>query len=477
MEGMVLDSKILYVGQNESIRSTVENRLGKSPFNFEIIQTPPIESLDSLLDNDEYVGVITDSPVSNGRFVQNICDTCQEREICAVVILVAKDNEKRNQQIPVTEPDSLFIITNQSKLCDAALKATDIIISHIMPEKGLPLHTGLSRDYFRIIFENSRVGITLVGLDDRIIEVNPEFQQMVGYSEEELKDVTITEIIHPDDISKDYSLLERMLSENEDRYQMERRYIAKDGEIVWANLTVTVVRDDNGKPLWTIGIVQDITKQKKAQQVLRKQKEELSDFAHEMSHDLSNRLHQVNGYLDLYHENHDEEMYERAQHILLDMGNLLKYSVELADAGQIVRKESDIDLNEVVMDVATTIIPRCMEYTQDELPSVPADRTKLLQVFRNIFDNALEHGNPDNIEVKKRMTEDGMHLQIMNDGEPIPSEHASNLFKRGFTTRPSSTGFGLTITKKIVKAHGWEISLASTDPPIFDIFIPRNSLD
>ncbi|MGV9104065.1 MAG: PAS domain S-box protein, partial [Candidatus Thorarchaeota archaeon] len=379
------------------------------------------------------------------------------------------------------------------------------------------------------------------------------------------------------------------------RYKMEKRYITKSGNIVWANLTVTVVRDDNGNPLWTIGIAQDITKQRQAQQELeraframdssidgiailneneeytylndahadiygysrpedllglswkvlydpevrerfqeeimpyldenghwkgevvgrkkngenfpqevsltlledggiicvvrdiskreeveerlRKQREELSEFAHAMSHDLSNMLHQISGYFGLYHQDHDEEMYQSAQRIISQMGDLLKYSVDLADAGLIVRKESDVDLNRVIMQVATTVIPRSIDYSQDEFPTIEADRTKLLQVFRNIFENAVKHGEPDNIEVRRKMSDDAMHLQIKNNGRPIPTEHEDDVFKRGFTTSKQNTGFGLTITRRIVEAHGWEISLESTDPPVFEILIPRKFLE
>jgi len=591
MEGMLLGRKVLYIGENDALRSTVDNRLRDSPLNFEIVQSSTIENLGSLLEDEEFVGVITDIPVSNISLVESICELCNECEVCAILIVVTEDNVEENEQIPVTQGNSMFIITDQTEFHEAALKATDIIISEVMREESLALRTGWPREHFRSIFENARVGINLVGLDDRIIDANPEFQKMVGYSEKELKDMTITEVTHPDDLEKDYELLNKMLSEDEDRYQMEKRYITKSGDLVWANLTVTVVRDDNGNPLWTIGIAQDITKQKKAQQELerafkamdssidgiailnenreytylndahadiygysrpedllglswkvlydpeerdrfqqeimpyldenghwkgeavgrkkngekfpqevsltlledgglicvvrdtskrkevekrlRKQREELSEFAHAMSHDLSNRLHQVSGYLDLYHQDHDEEMYRRAQRIISHMGDLLKYSVDLADAGQVVQKQSDVDLGEILMEVSSTVLPRSIDYSQEELPTVEADRTKLLQVFRNIFDNAVTHGSPENIRVSKERRDDGIHLQIMNDGEPIPLEHKESLFKRGFTTSPTNTGFGLTIAKKIVEAHGWEISLKSVNPPIFDIFIPK----
>ncbi|MBS3795248.1 MAG: PAS domain S-box protein [Candidatus Thorarchaeota archaeon] len=591
MEGMLLGRKILYIGENHTVRSTVDNRLRKSPVDFEIVQSSTIENLDSLLEDEEFVGVITDVPVSNTSLVESICELCNECEVCAILIVVAEDNVEENELIPVTQGNSIFIVTDQAKFLKAAIKATDIIIGEVMREESLALPTGWPRQHFRSIFENARVGIDLVGLDDRIIDANPEFQKMVGYSEKELKDMTITEITHPEDLEKDYELLNKMLSEDENRYQMEKRYITKSGDLVWANITVTVVRDDNGNPLWTIGIAQDITKQKKAQQELerafkamdssidgiailnenreytylndahadiygysraedllglswkvlydpeerdrfqqeimpyldenghwkgvavgrkkngekfpqevsltlledgglicvvrdiskrkeveerlRKQREELSEFAHAMSHDLSNRLHQVSGYLDLYHQDHDEEMYRRAQRIISQMGDLLKYSVDLADAGQVVQKQSDVDLGEVLMEVANTVLPRSIDYSQEELPTVEADRTKWFQVFQNIFDNAVTHGNPENIRVSKERKDDGIHLQIMNDGEPIPLEHKGSLFKRGFTTSPTNTGFGLTIAKKIIEAHGWEISLKSINPPIFDIFIPK----
>lgn len=591
----MLRSKILYVGESQALRSEVDNRLKELPISIEITQTSRIEDLNSFLEKDDYLGIITDTTVTRLPVIQDITRMRKKYNIHTIFIILAEQSGKGEAKISFTEVNSTFIVTDPDRLSDAVQRAMDVIISEIMRKEKSRLEQSVSRSLFKSIFEQARIGISVVGLDDRIMEANPEFQKMVGYSEEELKNMTITQLTHPDDIEEDYERLDRMLSENEERYKMEKRYITKSGNIVWANLTVTVVRDDNGNPLWTIGIAQDITKQRQAQQELeraframdssidgiailneneeytylndahadiygysrpedllglswkvlydpevrerfqeeimpyldenghwkgevvgrkkngenfpqevsltlledggiicvvrdiskreeveerlRKQREELSEFAHAMSHDLSNLLHQISGYFGLYHQDHDEEMYQRAQRIISQMGDLLKYSVDLADAGLIVRKESDVDLNRVIMQVATTVIPRSIDYSQDEFPTIEADRTKLLQVFRNIFENAVKHGEPDNIEVRRKMSDDAMHLQIKNNGRPIPTEHEDDVFKRGFTTSKQNTGFGLTITRRIVEAHGWEISLESTDPPVFEILIPRKFLE
>ncbi|MGV9168888.1 MAG: PAS domain S-box protein [Promethearchaeia archaeon] len=591
----MLRSKILYVGESQALRSEVDNRLKELPISIEITQTSRIEDLNSFLEKEDYLGIITDTTVTRLPVIQDITRMRKKYNIHTIFIILAEQSGKGEAKISFTEVNSTFIVTDPDRLSDAVQRAMDVIISEIMRKEKSRLEQSVSRSLFKSIFEQARIGISVVGLDDRIMEANPEFQKMVGYSEEELKNMTITQLTHPDDIEEDYERLDRMLSENEERYKMEKRYITKSGNIVWANLTVTVVRDDNGNPLWTIGIAQDITKQRQAQQELeraframdssidgiailneneeytylndahadiygysrpedllglswkvlydpevrerfqeeimpyldenghwkgevvgrkkngenfpqevsltlledggiicvvrdiskreeveerlRKQREELSEFAHAMSHDLSNLLHQISGYFGLYHQDHDEEMYQRAQRIISQMGDLLKYSVDLADAGLIVRKESDVDLNRVIMQVATTVIPRSIDYSQDEFPTIEADRTKLLQVFRNIFENAVKHGEPDNIEVRRKMSDDAMHLQIKNNGRPIPTEHEDDVFKRGFTTSKQNTGFGLTITRRIVEAHGWEISLESTDPPVFEILIPRKFLE
>lgn len=121
---------------------------------------------------------------------------------------------------------------------------------------------------FRSIFEQTAVGISIADLDRRLLETNPAYQEMVGYTGEELFGREIAEFTHPDDLSTDAELHEELLAGKVDRYQREKRYIRRDGELVWVSATVSVVRDEKGVPQFLIGVVEDITERKLAAEAL-----------------------------------------------------------------------------------------------------------------------------------------------------------------------------------------------------------------
>ncbi|MFQ5977877.1 MAG: sensor histidine kinase [Candidatus Heimdallarchaeota archaeon] len=102
------------------------------------------------------------------------------------------------------------------------------------------------------------------------------------------------------------------------------------------------------------------------------------------------------------------------------------------------------------------------------------DREKLAQVFQNLFENAVIHGQPRQIGVRRLDLAEGITLLITNDGAPIPDEDRSKIFQRGFTTKEEGGGLGLAIVEKLVKAHGWDISLDETPETTFRIFIPTS---
>ena len=101
------------------------------------------------------------------------------------------------------------------------------------------------------------------------------------------------------------------------------------------------------------------------------------------------------------------------------------------------------------------------------------------QFFQNLFRNAAIHGKPNKIEVKcissKETTKRGNSIIITNDGKQIPYEIREKIFKKGFTTSETGTGFGLYIVKKLCEAHSWEFGLDPKPKTTFNIFIPKFS--
>lgn len=104
-----------------------------------------------------------------------------------------------------------------------------------------------------------------VALDGHWLRVNDRLAAILGYSREELEQLTFQQITYPEDLAADEVLVADLLAGRERAYQMEKRYVRKDGGIVWADLTVSLVRDDNGQPLYFVSVIEDIDARKRAE--------------------------------------------------------------------------------------------------------------------------------------------------------------------------------------------------------------------
>src|ERR1700730_4500647 len=122
-----------------------------------------------------------------------------------------------------------------------------------------------SEERFRGAFEFAAIGMALVAPDGRWLRVNPSLCRIVGYSPEELLATTFQAITHPADLDADIEYVQRMLEGSIPHYQMEKRYLRKDGHLVWILLSVSLVRDGGGQPLYFVSQIQDISARKEAE--------------------------------------------------------------------------------------------------------------------------------------------------------------------------------------------------------------------
>ena len=126
-----------------------------------------------------------------------------------------------------------------------------------------------SQKKFRNTFEHAAAGITHVGLKGELLDINQTFCKLVGYSEAALRNMRFQDITHPDDLAPDVNLLKETLAGQRAHYELEKRYIHKDGHLIWAKLTVALMRTPEGDPDYFISVVQDISGLKAAEEALR----------------------------------------------------------------------------------------------------------------------------------------------------------------------------------------------------------------
>jgi len=126
-----------------------------------------------------------------------------------------------------------------------------------------------SEERFRKFFERAPIGICVVNLDGRFLQVNQTYCEMLGYQKHELQQLTFAEITNPEDAEIDLGYAEQLFKGEIPSYQIEKRYIKKNGEFVWVNLTVTAIFDGDGKSCYGLGMVEDISDRKRTQAALQ----------------------------------------------------------------------------------------------------------------------------------------------------------------------------------------------------------------
>ena len=325
-----------------------------------------------------------------------------------------------------------------------------------------------SRESFKELYNNALVGLFRVRISDgMILECNDQFAKSIRHENKEslidgsssIRDI----LVQP----KEWDDIKKKLREAQ-RSVTELQVSTKDGERRWMRFSLSLWSDKG----YIEGVIADITEQKQALEMLKKQKEELSDFAHTMSHDLKNIFHNMLGFIELLEEEQNFSHIPKLRTLLNETGEMLDHSVALADAGLIVEETMNVDLAQLVKEVADSIIPNNVKFSQEELPIVSADQRKVAQIFRNLFDNAIQHGQPSRIEVTAKKTNGAYRVWVANDGKAIPEIQRSKIFLRGFTTSKNGQGYGLAIVRRLVEAHGWTIKLLDQKETTFEIEIP-----
>src|ERR687890_897203 len=126
-----------------------------------------------------------------------------------------------------------------------------------------------ARDRFRSIFENAPIGVAMVDLEGRYLQVNHSLCGILGYSERELQALTWQEITYPDDLAASSAYARRIVEGEFPKYHLEKRFLHADGHTVWASLSVSLVRDSEGEPLYFVSQIQDVTERKRVESALR----------------------------------------------------------------------------------------------------------------------------------------------------------------------------------------------------------------
>ena len=152
------------------------------------------------------------------------------------------------------------------------------IATNITQQKLAQANIFASETRFRNTFEQAAVGIAHVALDGKWLKVNQKLCQIVGYTKEELLQKTFQDITYPDDLNTDLNYVRQIFAGEIQTYSMEKRYVHKNGECIWINLTVSLVKNSDGEPDYLISVIEDISDRKNLELSLQKTFKRLSNL-------------------------------------------------------------------------------------------------------------------------------------------------------------------------------------------------------
>ena len=327
----------------------------------------------------------------------------------------------------------------------------------------------------RAIFENAGVGITFSDLEGPVIlDVNQTFSAMVGRSRDELRGGDFSTITHPDELEAFQSLTPKTI----DGFQREIRFLRRDGNELWGNLTLSLLRDEAGIPRNVIGVLQDITTRKEAEQVK-------DEFISVVGHELRTPLTSIRGSLGLLEGGVFGELPKEAQSMLelavTNTDRLVRLindvlDIERMDAGRMELELAPVRAAELVANAIQVVQ---MNATEDGLTlaadvdrdlTVAVDADRIIQVLVNLLGNAIKFSprlGTITVTASAGPEQGRARFAIGDTGRGIPADRLESIFER-FRQVDSSdaremggSGLGLAIARDIVSHHGGQMNVES----------------
>jgi PAS domain S-box-containing protein len=360
-----------------------------------------------------------------------------------------------------------------------------------------------STQRFGNVFEEGPLGIALVGANHRFLEVNRSFREMVGYSESELLQMSFADITHPDDVHSDLALAARLFKREIPFYRIQKRYLKKTGEMIWANLTASAIIGPEGELSHGMKMVEDITEAKRAhdEAIARQKLESVGTLASGIAHDFNNLLGGIMadaelGATEVAAGSSAFESIHRirtaAQRGAEIVRELMIFSGQ-ENEGPMEPVDLPLLVEEMLELLKVSISKRVVLKTDlhRELPAVLGRASQLRQVVMNLIINASEatEGEGGAIRVAVSCTIPGnqvpdrglqsasgnyVKLEVSDTGAGIPKEVQAKIFDPFFSTKFAGRGMGLAVIQTIVKNHAGAINLVSAPGrgTTFEIFLP-----
>lgn len=345
----------------------------------------------------------------------------------------------------------------------------------------------------RAIFGLANIGVAVADNKGKFLSFNKWWSGYLGYSEEELLDKTYFDITYSEDQEISKERIISVVNDEIDSYRLEKRFVKKDGTLVWGDLSVSPIRDEKGEVVRLVGMTKDISLRKQMEEELISSKEEAeeanrskSEFLANISHELRTPLNGVIGFNDLLIKTElstEQNLY--VQNINTSALSLLKIINDILDFSEVKSGKMKVsysinNLREIVDDVINTLKPQTLKKSikliVDIAPDVPSFVSvvpgKLNQILLNLLENAVKFTHEGEVKLKisfnQTKANTGLfYFYVQDTGIGISADEQKKLFK-AFSQADSSatrkfggTGLGLAISSKFAEAMGSRIDFVS----------------
>jgi len=360
---------------------------------------------------------------------------------------------------------------------------------------------------FRANFELAGIGqLQTDPKTGHLLKVNRKLCEMLGYSAEELIGRHFLEITHPDDRAFNVESIQPFLRGETDKYTIEKRYVRKDGGIVWVLLTATLFRDSEGKPLRILAMVQDITERRQSEELARLAREQAEaasrikdEFLAVVSHELRTPLNAINGWVYMLLGNDmDETSRLRALHAIQRNARSQRQLIDdLLDVARIVSGKlrlemRDVELSKIVTAAIDVVRPAAEAKGIDLIVKLDGaaslilgDPERLQQIIWNLLSNAIKFTPAGGrVEVSTQRVKANVEIRVADSGQGIAPEFLPHVFERFRQADISTTrahgglGLGLAIVRHLTEMHGGAVRAESEGKgkgAVFTVSLPARA--
>ncbi len=325
---------------------------------------------------------------------------------------------------------------------------------------------------FEKVVANSPLGIGFFNENGQWLHVNPSLINLLGYSEEELEHLDFFELLENEESLHQCQIyLKELLQEEKGLKSHEAILIKQDHSKIWASITYTLLNHSSQSNVVYSVQIHDLTHQKRASYLTNNEEmSSASQLAAGIAHEVKNPLTAIKGFIQLMLQHGNTEEYLKIIESEVNrMESMLNEFLLLGKPYELKLSSTDLLhlVNQVITLLQTQAIMKEIEFelhSDDHLPEIECDESRLKQVFINLIKNAIEatsNGRMISIEIRNGKEQGTIETSIIDQGPGIPKDQLALLGRPFFSTKRNGTGLGLMMSISITKEHNGDIHFTS----------------